>query len=331
MKWRSLVQRLSTLSLLRKIYAFASRIPILGSALNEFSRTAIPSDTLVWTSIRSGPGKGLWLRLNPRYEMEYLEGDYEAPVERILLSNLRPGTVFYDVGAHIGVFSLIAARNLGAHGSVFVFEPDPSNVRRIREHASRNQLDAIQIIPKAVCSTVGRLRFQRASFQSSMNRGVIVEDASAAKESTIEVESITLDAVAREHVLPNLIKIDVEGSEAAILHGSEEIFRSAKPLLVCEIHHQQASSDVTGWLRARAIRSIGSKARQNFRAIFSLNMLDIQVICRRLRLSHPDPQGSSKIRLPQLLRALPRLDKPLFSELVLRVSAVRIPTYDEHL
>src|SRR6266480_2940262 len=331
MNWKSLVQQLSTSLPLRKFYTFATRFPILGSALKNFSRTAIPPNALVWTSIRSGPGKGIWIHLNPRYEMEYLEGGYEVPVERILLSNLRPGTVFYDVGAHIGVFSLIAARNLGAHGSVFVFEPDPSNVRRIKEHVSRNQLDSIQIIPKAVCSTVGRLRFQRASFQSSMNRGVIVEDASAAKESTIEVESITLDAVAREHVLPNLIKIDVEGSEAAVLQGSEEIFRSRRPLLVCEIHHQQASSDVTGWLRARAIRSIGSKARQNFRAIFSLNMLDIQIICRRSRLSHPDPQGLSKIKLLKLLRALPRLDKPLFSELVLRVSAVRIPTYDEHL
>jgi FkbM family methyltransferase len=254
MNWRSVVQQLSTSLPLRKIYTLANRVPIIGSALKNFSRTAIPSDALVWASIRSGPGKGLWIHLNPRYEMEYLEGGYEAPVERILLSHLRPGTVFYDVGAHIGVFSLIAARNLRAHGSVFVFEPDPSNVRRIKEHASRNQLDSIQIIPKAVCSTVGRLRFQRASFQSSMNRGVLVEDAAAAEESTIEVESITLDAVAREHALPSLIKIDVEGSEAAVLHGSEEIFRSAKPLLVCEIHHEQASSDVTRWLLARGYK-----------------------------------------------------------------------------
>lgn len=251
MNWKSVVQRLSTSLILRKIHAFANRIPILGSALNKFLRTAIPSDTFVWTSIRSGPGKGLWIRLNPRYEMEYLEGDYEAQVERILLSNLRPGSVFYDVGAHIGVFGLIVARDLGAHGSVFVFEPDPSNVHRIKEHASRNQLDAIRIIPKAVCSTVGRLRFQRAGFQSSMNRGVLVEDASAAEESTIEVETITLDAFAREHALPSLIKIDVEGSEEAVLEGSEEIFRSAKPLLVCEIHHEQASSNVTRWLLAR--------------------------------------------------------------------------------
>jgi FkbM family methyltransferase len=251
MNWMSVVQQLSTSSPLRKIYTLANRVPILGSALRNFSRTAIPSDGLVWASIRSGPGKGLWIHLNPRYEMEYLEGSYEAPVERILLSNLRPGTVFYDVGAHIGVFSLIAARNLGAYGAVFAFEPDPSNVRRIKEHASRNQLDAIQIIPKAVSSTGGRLRFQRASFQSSMNRGVLVEDAYAAEESTIEVESITLDAVAREHALPSLIKIDVEGSEAAVLQGSEEIFRTTKPLLVCEIHHEQASSDVTRWLLTR--------------------------------------------------------------------------------
>jgi FkbM family methyltransferase len=254
MDWMSVVQQLSTSLPLRKIYSLANRVPILGSALRNFSRSAIPSDTLVWASIRSGPGKGLSIRLNPRYEMEYLEGDYEAPVEQVLLANLRPDTVFYDVGAHIGVFSLIAARNLGVKGSVFAFEPDPANVRRIKEHVARNQLDTIRIIPKAVSSTDGRLRFQRASFQSSMNRGVLLEDASAPQESTIEVESITLDAVAREHTLPSLIKIDVEGSEAAVLRGSEEIFQSAKPLLVCEIHHEQASSDVTRWLVERGYK-----------------------------------------------------------------------------
>src|SRR6267378_4451632 len=101
MNWKSVVQQLSTSLLLRKFYTLANRLPFLGFALKNFSCAAIPSDALVWTSIRSGPGKGLWIHLNPRYEMEYLEGDYETPVERVLLSNLQPGTVFYDVGAHI--------------------------------------------------------------------------------------------------------------------------------------------------------------------------------------------------------------------------------------
>ena len=251
MNWMTVVQRLSTSRRLQKMYAVANRVPLLGPVLRNLSRVALPKDVLVWASIRSGPGKGLSLRLNPRFEMGYLEGDYEATVERVLLSNLRPGTVFYDVGAHIGVFSLIAARNIGIYGSVIAFEPDPSNVRRIDEHVSRNQLDRIRIIPKAVCSSVGRVRFQRASFQSSMNRGTVIDHASAAEDSTIEVESVTLDAIALENPPPNLIKIDVEGAEASVLQGSEEIFRSAKPVLVCEIHHEQASADVTRWLLER--------------------------------------------------------------------------------
>jgi FkbM family methyltransferase len=270
MNWMTAVQQLCTSPRLRKMYAVANRVPILGSALRNFSRIALPNDALVWASIRSGPGKGLAIRLNPRYEMGYLEGDYEAPVERVLLSNLRPGTVFYDVGAHIGVFSLIAARKIGIQGSVMAFEPDPSNVRRIKEHVSRNQLDAIRVIPKAVSSSDGRVRFQRASFQSSMNRGTLVEHAVAAENSTIEVESVTLDAVARENPRPNLIKIDVEGAEASVLQGSEEIFRSSKPLVVCEIHNEQASSDVTRWLLARGYQFRWLESSEEFpRHIFA--------------------------------------------------------------
>jgi FkbM family methyltransferase len=249
--WMSTVQQLSASPLLRKSYEFLSRVPVFGPTLQKFSRSVLPSDFLVWAVIRSGPGKGLWIHLNPRFEMEYLEGNYEPTVWRVLQSHFKPGTVFYDVGAHIGLFSLIAARDLGVQGSVFVFEPDPSNLRRIKEHASRNRLDALGIIPKAAWFTDGRMKFQRACFQSSMNRGAIAEDNLAAGESTIEVETVTLDSFVRDHPLPSIIKIDVEGSEAAVLRGSEGIFRSAKPVVICEIHHAQAASDVTCWLEGR--------------------------------------------------------------------------------
>jgi FkbM family methyltransferase len=249
--WMPLIQQLSGSPLLRKNYEFFSRVPVVGPILRKFLRFALPSDTLIWAVIRSGPGKGLWIHLNPRFEMEYLEGNYESAVWRILQSHLKPDTVLYDVGAHIGLFSLIAARDLGVPGSVFVFEPDPANLRRIEEHASRNRLHALGIIPKAAWFLDGRMKFQRACSQSSMNRGAIAEDNSATSESTIEVETVTLDSFGREHALPTIVKIDVEGSEAAVLRGSEEIFRSAKPVVICEVHHPQAASDVTQWLRAR--------------------------------------------------------------------------------
>jgi FkbM family methyltransferase len=240
-----LIRRLSTLPLLRKSYEFLIRVSIVGPILQKSLRFILPSEFLVWAVIRDGPGKGLWIHLNPRFEMEYLVGNYESAVWRILQSHLKPGAVLYDVGAHIGLFSLIAARELGVQGSVFVFEPDPANVRRIEDHASRNGLDALGIIPKAAWFIDGRMKFQRACSQSSMNRGAIAEDNSAASESTIEVETVTLDSFGREHALPSIVKLDVEGSAAAVLRGSEGIFRCVKPVVICEVHHLQAASDVT--------------------------------------------------------------------------------------
>lgn len=249
--WMSLIQQFSASPPLRKSYEFLLRVPIAGPILQKSLRFVLPSDFLVWAVIRCGPGKGLWIHLNPRFEMEYLEGNYESAVWRILQSHLKPGAVLYDVGAHIGLFSLIAARDLGVQGSVFVFEPDPSNLRRIKENASRNRLD-LGVIPKAAWFTDGRMKFQQACSQSSMNRGVVAEDNSPASESTIEVETVTLDSFGREHAPPSIIKIDVEGSEAAVLRGSEGIFRSVKPVVICEIHHAQAASDVTHWLHTRS-------------------------------------------------------------------------------
>jgi FkbM family methyltransferase len=247
----SLIQQFTASPPLRKSYEFLLRVPMFGPILQKSLRSVLPSEFLVWAVIRCGPGKGLWIHLNPRFEMEYLEGNYESAVWRILQSHLKPGAVLYDVGAHIGLFSLIAARDLGVQGSVFVFEPDPANLRRIEEHASRNRLNTIGIIPKAAWFTDGHMKFQRACSQSSMNRGAIAEDNSAASESTIEVETVTLDSFGREHAAPSIIKIDVEGSEAAVLRGSEGIFQSAKPVVICEIHHVQAASDVSHWLQAR--------------------------------------------------------------------------------
>jgi len=72
MDWMSVFQQLSTSLRLRKIYDLVNRVPVLRPALKRFLRTAIPADALVWTSIRSGPGKGLRVHINPRYEMGYL-------------------------------------------------------------------------------------------------------------------------------------------------------------------------------------------------------------------------------------------------------------------
>jgi hypothetical protein len=68
----------------------------------------------------------------------------------------------------------------------------------------------------------------------------------------IEVRAITLDSFARDHQAPRLIKIDVEGAEVQVLEGAGNVFDDAKPILICEVHNQEAATWVEGWLKQRS-------------------------------------------------------------------------------
>jgi FkbM family methyltransferase len=241
----------SRFAIVRRSYEVLSKAPILGRPLKRFVRNVVPPGTRVWVSIASGLGKGFAVNLDTRFEMNYATGDYEPLIERALSTYLQHGSIFYDVGAHIGVISMVAARIVGPAGAVFAFEPDPGNVERIQVHASRNMLSNIRTISLAAWSSGGRLRFERGSTESSRNRGTVSTEPRSSSGDFIEVDAISLDEFARNHPPPALLKLDVEGAEASVLRGSEEIFRSAKPALICEVHSEQAARDVMRWLEGR--------------------------------------------------------------------------------
>ncbi|HKQ88977.1 MAG TPA: FkbM family methyltransferase, partial [Candidatus Acidoferrales bacterium] len=223
----------------------------VGPPLRRLARRAIPPNTHLWFRISDGLGKGMWAFLDPRFETIYADGAYEAPLQRALSSHLHAGSVFYDVGAHIGIVSMFGARLVGENGRVFAFEADGDNAGRIQENLRRNKLDQVTVVPEAVWSSTGRLRFGRASAHSSRNQGAVATDSAAAGENTVEVNAISLDEFAKEHPSPTLIKIDVEGAEADVLRGGVQVFAQQKPVLICEVHHARAAQDVTQWLRER--------------------------------------------------------------------------------
>ena len=251
MNWRAPVQSLSTSLPIRNLYLALRKAPLIGKALRQFVRKVFPPEAHIWSRIKAGTGKGLWIRLDPRFEMDYVSGVYEEAVERMLSLHLRPGSVFYDVGAHIGVLSLVAARLVGTHGIVFAFEADPANALRMEEHVRRNGFEHIHILPCAVWSSGGRLRFDRAFAQSSLNQGAVTTKQVETTSNMIDVDAITLDDFGRKNAPPDLIKIDVEGSEAAVLRGSERVFATKRPALICEVHHEDASREVSRWLLER--------------------------------------------------------------------------------
>src|SRR5713101_35809 len=101
------------------------RVPVLGACARWAGAKLFPRDALAWVQVQQGPGQGLWLHLHPRTGRDYFEGSLEPEVQDALVQNLRSGMVFYDLGANIGFFSLLAARLVGQEGHVVGFEPDP--------------------------------------------------------------------------------------------------------------------------------------------------------------------------------------------------------------
>src|SRR5207245_8890527 len=93
------------------------RLPVLGSFVRWASEKVVPRDSLAWVQIQHGPAKGLWLRLNPRTGGNYFQGGGEPEVQTAMQRYLLPGMTVYDIGAKIGLFSLLAARISGPQRS----------------------------------------------------------------------------------------------------------------------------------------------------------------------------------------------------------------------
>jgi FkbM family methyltransferase len=175
--------------------------------------------------------------MDPRFEQGYINGDHEPWVQGVLKARLRPGDCFYDVGAHTGFFSLIAARLVGEKGSVVAVEADPDNAALLRANAERNQMRQVRVLEAAAWSSSGQLAFEQASAVSNRTEGRVAPEA-AASERTITVLGVTLEDLSfREHERPpQLIKIDVEGGEWEVLQGTQRLLAEARPALLCEVH-----------------------------------------------------------------------------------------------
>jgi FkbM family methyltransferase len=151
-----------------------------------------------------------------------LTGVYEFAPTELVKAYLRPGDVFVDVGANIGYYSLLAGERVGTAGSVLAFEPYAPVRERLLRNIALNRLQNVEVIPSCVGSSTGRI-FLAAPQQASNAGTASMQDAPSA--SSVEVGVVRLDeAMAGRRA--TLIKVDVEGHEAAVFAGAEQLLRS---------------------------------------------------------------------------------------------------------
>jgi FkbM family methyltransferase len=212
------------------------KVPVIGDFLSWTSRKLVPRDALIWVQIQHGPSEGLWIRLNPRTGQDVQKGIGEPQVQKALVDHLRPGMVFYDLGANIGFFSLMAARLVGPEGRVISFEADPEIAARLRENLVRNRFTHAHVEQKAVWSESANVSFARVDPSTSPDRGLGHVSPNGSAPGTITVEAVSLDQYTASHPPPDFLKCDVEGAEVAVFQGVSQLFAGKRPILLVETH-----------------------------------------------------------------------------------------------
>lgn len=186
------------------------------------------------TRIGSGVGKGLLF--NPADgNPEYALGTNELPVQQALAAYLRPGGVFYDIGANVGFFSVIGARLVGEKGSVIAFEPVPENAAAVRHNCELNGFSQVQVWEAAVSDSSGAGELQLAHFSGGASLAIVAPPPDM--KGTLRVKLVTIDElVAHKQIAPpSLVKIDVEGAEIHVLRGMQSTIESYRPIIFLEL------------------------------------------------------------------------------------------------
>jgi FkbM family methyltransferase len=201
---------------------------IIGRFLRAIiSRTSSGDDVVA--VVRAGHGRGIRLPLDPTQEKYYWAGQHDVPVQDALTRVLKPGAVFWDIGAHVGFFTILASRLVGSIGRVHAFEPMPLNLKRLGKSAELNGTDNVTVHGIAVGGTNGsaQLYGHRANAMWTLV-------AERANTDGVTVRCRTIDSLASELGDPEVIKVDVEGAELDLLRGGLATIQLAKPTLVVE-------------------------------------------------------------------------------------------------
>ncbi|WP_287128119.1 FkbM family methyltransferase [Candidatus Cyanaurora vandensis] len=140
---------------------------------------------------------------------------------------LQPGDIFLDIGANGGLFTVIAAKQVGPTGHVYAFEPGLRELALLRENIALNGLTNVTVIERAVSDRSGTTRFA-ISTDGAMNSLAQTNHPGQKIEQWLTIQTVSLDDFIQQVPLAqvNFVKMDVEGAERLIFAGGEQFFRA---------------------------------------------------------------------------------------------------------
>src|ERR671921_338085 len=201
------------------------------------------------------PGNSSLLKFKvPKYNYEFYcrvnKDDFKIMTihEDDIIEHFTPkqGDIVVDIGAHIGLYTIISSKRVGTNGKVVAIEADPGNFEMLNRNIKLNQLTNVIPLNYAVYSKETKIKLYLPDEESGytmhhsiMSNYVFTKYKDKTEDKFVEVSANTLDYFLQLEGITdvNWIKIDVEGAEFEVLKGAHNVLSNSKNIsLLIEVH-----------------------------------------------------------------------------------------------
>jgi FkbM family methyltransferase len=174
-------------------------------------------------------------------------GSYEFKTQRAFAELVRAGYVVHDLGANVGFYTLLGARLAGDAGMVYSFEPLPRNLGYLRKHVAMNGFGNCRVIDAAVADFDGEMTLEASEAPTT---------AHLSEGGDLSVRVVRLDSLLERGEIraPDVMKIDIEGSEVKALAGAVATIETYRPRILLATHNRELHEECVAFLERRAYR-----------------------------------------------------------------------------
>jgi FkbM family methyltransferase len=204
-----------------------------------------------------GPMRGMWFILGSAAGdgggASIYIGSSEPEQTGVVTRTLKEGQVLFDIGANVGYYTLLASRAVGDRGRVVAFEPFIRNVAFLARHVAMNHLSNVILMPYALSCVAGLTEFKPGRNNALGCLAGVGSERDAAdrdqRSPSVAVPSTTLDDFVAHHgLVPDAVKIDVEGAELLVLQGARQTLRRRGPKIFLSTHTEALRRDCVALL-----------------------------------------------------------------------------------
>jgi FkbM family methyltransferase len=227
------------------------RVPIFGKIVRILTKKILGNATL---PILQGKLKGKkWIVGSGC--LSYWLGIYEIKMSKLIENTIKGGDTVFDIGAHVGYYSLLFSILTGDIGKVYSFEPLPLNVHFLRKHIISNDIINVKIVQAALTNKDDFARFEEGHY---------ADVSHLSDDGELTVKTIRLDGfVIRENISRvDFLKIDVEGAEGLVLQGAQETLTNFHPRILLSTHGQKVHQECCQLLKSLGYRLIPLDRRE---------------------------------------------------------------------